>query len=257
MCTLLAGQLCSRRGKPGGKPCRKIAHGHLILPVESSREDIDRASVTVERRVGEKLVVQRQVTALSDGKIIIRFQRLLAGIAQVAVAVKNARAARLQEGLLLRTKHRPNCRRRPKVSPGRRQAAPLTLRPSWTVQSASLNVAAAVWPSCQPSPPEHADVLRNLLFPIHPKAVFVMEAEGGRWDGYFRSWRSIRRRRGGEQKSESPRCSWQGNHSRAMPEAGWLRDDPQCANGAPIPASFPTVSKTPRRRCSPQTRRAT
>ena len=82
----------------------------LVLPVESCPEDIDRASVTVERRVSEELVVERQVTALSDGKIIIRFQRLLAGVAQVAVAVKNARAARLQEGLLLRTKHRPNYR---------------------------------------------------------------------------------------------------------------------------------------------------
>ena len=72
----------------------------LELPVESCLEDIDRASVTVERRVSEELVVERQVTALCDGKIIIRFQRLLAGVAQVAVAVQNARAARLQEGLL-------------------------------------------------------------------------------------------------------------------------------------------------------------
>src|SRR5262249_25511514 len=50
------------------------------------------------------------------------------------------------------------------------------------------------------NPTERADVLRNLLFPIHPKAVFVMEAEGGRWDGYFHSCRGIRRRRVGEQK---------------------------------------------------------
>ena len=69
--------------------------------MESCPEDTDRAPVAVERRVGEELVVERQATARSDGKIIIRFQRLLAGVAQVAVAVKNARAARLQEGLLV------------------------------------------------------------------------------------------------------------------------------------------------------------
>src|SRR5208283_392114 len=67
----------------------------LILPVESSPEDTDRAPVTVERRVSEELVIQPKATALSDGKIIIRFQGLLAVVAQVAVAVKNARAARL------------------------------------------------------------------------------------------------------------------------------------------------------------------
>ena len=97
-------------------------------------------------------------------------------------------------------------------------------------------------------PPEHADVLRNLLFPIHPKAVFVMEAEGGRWDGYFRSWRGIRRRRGGEQKRG--RRVIAGKVTVVDP---CLKPDGsgmilRCANGAPIPVSFPTVSKTPRRR---------
>src|SRR5262249_52311452 len=74
----------------------------LVLPVESCREDIDRATVTVERQVGEELVAERQMKVLSDGDIIIRFQRLLAGVGQVAVAIQNARAARLQEGLLFR-----------------------------------------------------------------------------------------------------------------------------------------------------------
>src|SRR5262249_4618222 len=50
-------------------------------------------------------------------------------------------------------------------------------------------------------PPEQGNVLRNLLFPIPPKTVFEMVAEGGRWDGYFRPLRGMRRRRGGEQKT--------------------------------------------------------
>ena len=69
--------------------------------MESYPEDIDRASVTVKSWVSEELVIQRQVTALCDGKIIIRFHSFLAAVGQVSIAVGNARAARLQEGLLL------------------------------------------------------------------------------------------------------------------------------------------------------------
>src|SRR5580704_10163989 len=73
----------------------------LELPVESCREDIDRTSVRIERRVTKELVDERQVTALCQGNIIIRFQRHLGRVAQVAVAVQNARPARLQEGNLI------------------------------------------------------------------------------------------------------------------------------------------------------------
>src|SRR5262245_42719721 len=49
----------------------------LVLPMESGREDIHGATVTVECRVGEKLVVERQATASAERKVVVRLQGLL------------------------------------------------------------------------------------------------------------------------------------------------------------------------------------
>jgi len=61
--------------------------GLSVRPVESYPEEIDRAASAVERRVGEELVVECQLKALADGQSIIRFERNLGEVGQVAVAV--------------------------------------------------------------------------------------------------------------------------------------------------------------------------
>src|SRR5580700_7722121 len=142
----------------------------LELPVESCREDIDRASVSIECRVTEELVVERQVTALCEGNIIIRFQRHLGRVAQVAVAVENARAARLQEGLLVGR----SAGQVPEQTEGVARTVPCGALDAHAQLDRPVDVVErgrcgfAVLPA---KPGERADVLRNLLFAIHPEAV--------------------------------------------------------------------------------------
>jgi DNA-binding NtrC family response regulator/tetratricopeptide (TPR) repeat protein len=198
-----------------GKPVLAVLqHVKLVLPMESCPEDIDRASVPVERRVSEELVVDRQPTALCEGKIIIGFHRLLAVVAQVAVAIKNAGAPGLQEGLLLRR--------------STDQVTENTEGVAGTVPGGAFNAHAQLYRPVRvgkhrrrnmtvlpANSTERAEVRCNLLFPIQAKAVFVMEAEGGPWHGYFHSLRSIRRRRGGEQKTG--RCAIAGKVAVVRP----------------------------------------
>src|SRR5580704_8833649 len=172
----------------------------LELPVESCREDIDRTSVSIERRVTKELVVERQITALCEGNIIIRFQRHLGRVAQVAVAVQNASAARLQEGDLIGRSAGYVAEQTEGVVrtvPGGAFDADAELNRPVNV-SERRRRRFAVLPA---KPGERADVLRNLLLPIHPNAVFGTVAEGGLWDRDFHSCRGIRRGRGADQKS--------------------------------------------------------
>src|SRR6185312_8091504 len=171
----------------------------LELPVDSCLEDVDRASISIERRVSEKLIVERQLNGLGNGKGVIRFQRHLGGVAQVAVAVKNPRAARFKEGLLLGR----SSSQVPDQTEGVAWAAPCGTFDAQTQLRRPVNIGVrrrcdmAVLPA---KPTEEADILRDFLFPIHSNTVFEAEGKGIRGDGCFRSLRSIERRRGGEQE---------------------------------------------------------
>ena len=151
--------------------------------MESHPENRYGASVAVERRVGNELVIQREVGGLPDGKIVIGFQDFFAAVGQVAVAVQDARAACLQEFYAGRREAPLRTPARPKVSSGRFHAAPLTLTPSDADQLASVYVHATSWPSFQPSRENTPTFFASLLFPVQPEAVFVAVGERGGRDG--------------------------------------------------------------------------
>src|SRR5262249_33146860 len=100
-----------------------------------------------------------------------------------AVAVQNARAAHLQEDLLLGRGTDQITEKTEGVTGtvpcGAFEAHAQLYRPVSVGERGRRNMA--VLPA---KPTEDADVLRNLLFAIHPKAVFETEGEGGLWDGY-------------------------------------------------------------------------
>ena len=140
------------------------------------------ASVGVERRVAHELVIHREVSGLPDRKIVIEFQDLLGAVGQVAVAVEDARAARLQEFYLLGRSTAQNTRKTDGV------IGPIPFRAFDARPQRNRPVGIGVRP-CRfmavilPHAGKHADVLRKLLFPVQPEAVLVAVAERGGRDG--------------------------------------------------------------------------
>ena len=123
----------------------------LVLPVESCPEDIDRASVTVERRVSEELVIQREVNSPFRWQNHNTFPKTSRRRSSSCRRRSECPCRPPSGRLAVRTKHRPNYRQTEGVAgtvPCGAFDAHAQLIPS---SSASVYVDAAYSPSCQPS----------------------------------------------------------------------------------------------------------
>src|ERR1035437_2875862 len=140
--------------------------------MQPGTEDRDRTASTVEGGVGNELVVNCGVELLGDFVIVVRFQNLFRAVIQSTVTVQDSRAARRQEFLVdgrNTADHAGQAESVVAAAPSFPVYAHAQRRSVIYVREHPCLVMTIVPAYAR----EHADVLRNFLFPVQPKAVFA------------------------------------------------------------------------------------